>query len=69
MKLSKLTVVAITLGIGLGIGIVCARARIVPGLSIKGLIDPADLIIAGKVESVQQIGVGSIEVRGFIIRV
>ena len=60
MRLSKLTVVAITLGIG----IVCARARPVPSLSIKGLVDPADLIIAGKVERVQQIGVGSIELNG-----
>src|SRR5713226_3899400 len=60
MRLSKLTLVAITLGIG----IVCAKARPVPSMSIKGLVDPADLIIAGKVERVQQTGAGSIELNG-----
>jgi hypothetical protein len=60
MRLSKVTLVAITLGIG----IVCAKAHLVPGLSIKGLVDPADLIIAGKVERVQQTGTGSIELNG-----
>jgi hypothetical protein len=61
MRLSKLTLVAITLGIG----IVCTKARPVPGLSIKGLVDPADLIIAGKVQRVKQTGTGSIELNGF----
>jgi hypothetical protein len=60
MRLSKVTLVAITLGIG----IVCAKARLVLGLSVKGLVDPADLIIAGKVERVQQTGTGSIELNG-----
>jgi HEAT repeat protein len=60
MRPSKLTLVAITLGIG----IVCAKARPVPSLSIKRLVDPADLIIAGKVERVQQTGTGSIELNG-----
>src|SRR5437588_8473723 len=60
MRLSKLTLVAIALGIG----IVCAKARPVPGLSIKGLVDAADLIIAGKVERVQQTGTGSVELNG-----
>ena len=50
--------------IALGIGTICAKARPVPGLSIKGLVDPADLIIAGKVERVQQTGTGSIELNG-----
>ena len=60
MRLSKLTLVAIALGIG----IICAKARPVPGLSIKGLVDAADLIIAGKVERVQQTGTGSVELNG-----
>jgi hypothetical protein len=60
MRLSKSTLVAITLGIG----IICAKARPVPGLSIKGLVDAADLIIAGKVGRVQQTGAGSIELNG-----
>jgi hypothetical protein len=60
MRLSKLTLVAIIFGIG----IVCAKARPVLSLSIKGLVDPADLIIAGKVERVQQTGTGSIELNG-----
>jgi hypothetical protein len=60
MRLSKLTLVAFTLGIG----IVCARARPGPSLSIKSLVDPADLIIAGKVERVLQTGTGSIELNG-----
>lgn len=60
MQFSKLTLLAITIGMG----IVCARGRPVPGLSIKGLVEPADLIIAGKVERVQQTGAGSIELNG-----
>jgi hypothetical protein len=60
MRFSKLALVAITLGIGL----VCAKARPVPSLSMKGLVDRADLIIAGKVERVQQTGAGSIELNG-----
>jgi HEAT repeat protein len=60
MRLSKLTLVAITLGIG----IICAKARPGPSLSVKGLVNPADLIIAGKVERVQQTGAGSIELNG-----
>ena len=60
MRLSKSTLVAITLGIG----IICAKARPVPGLSIKGLVDAADLIIAGKIERVQQTGMGSVELNG-----
>src|ERR1700740_614856 len=59
MKLSRLTLVAIA-----GIGIICAAARLVPGLSIKDLVDVADLIIAGKVERVQQTGTGSVELNG-----
>lgn len=60
MRLSKLALVAIALGIG----IICAKARPVPSLSIKGLVDAADLIIAGKVERVQQTGTGSVELNG-----
>lgn len=60
MKLSNLVLVAITLGIGF----VWANARPVPSLSIKGLVDPADLIIAGKVVGIQQTGAGSIELNG-----
>lgn len=60
MQPSKLTLVAIAIGMG----IVCARGRPVPGLSIKGLVEPADLIIAGKVERVQQTGARSIELNG-----
>jgi hypothetical protein len=60
MGFSKLTLVAITLGIG----VFWAKAHPVPSLSIKGLVDPADLIIAGKVERVQQTGAGSIELNG-----
>jgi hypothetical protein len=60
MRLSKLTLLAITLGIG----IVCAKTRPVPSLSIRGLVDPADLIIAGKVERVQQTAAGSVELNG-----
>lgn len=60
MQLSKLTLVAISFGIG----IVCARGRSVPTLSIKGLVDPADLILAGNVERVQETGAGAIELNG-----
>ena len=60
MRLSKFTLVAIALGIG----IICAKARPVPSLSIKRLVDAADLIIAGKVERVQQTGTGSVELNG-----
>jgi hypothetical protein len=58
MRLSKLTLVALTLGIG----IVCAKPG--PGLSIRGLVDPADLIIAGRLERVHQTGAGAIEFEG-----
>jgi hypothetical protein len=58
MGLSKLTLVALTLGIG----IVCAKLG--PGLSIRGLVDSADLIIAGRVERVHQTGAGAIEFEG-----
>ena len=58
MRLSKLTLVALTFGIG----IVCAKPD--PGLSIRGLVDPADLIIAGRVERVHQTGAGAIEFEG-----
>jgi hypothetical protein len=58
VRLSKLTLLALTLGIG----IVCAKPG--PALSIRGLVGPADLIIAGQVESVQQKGAGSIELNG-----
>src|SRR6267378_6719260 len=58
VRLSNLTVVTLTLGIG----IVCARPG--PSLSIRGLVDSADLIIAGRVERVQQTGEGMIEFEG-----
>jgi len=60
MRLSKLSLVALTLGIGL----VCANAGPQPGPSIRTLVKSADLIIAGRVERVQQTGVGSIELHG-----
>jgi HEAT repeats len=60
LSLSKLTLAAISLGIG----IACAKAGPGPSLSIKGLVDPADLIIAGKVERVEQTGTGSMELNG-----
>jgi hypothetical protein len=52
------------MAVTLGLGILWANARFVPGLSIKGLVDPAELIIAGKVERVQQTGAGTIELNG-----
>jgi len=52
--------VALTLAIGL----VSAKAGPQPGPSIKSLVNSADLIIAGRIERVQQTGVGSIELLG-----
>ena len=60
MRPSKLPLVALTLTIGL----VSAKAGPRPGPSIKSLVNSADLIIAGKIERVQQTGVGSIELLG-----
>ncbi len=61
MRLSKLTLVALALAIG----IVCARAGPGPGgPSTRSLVNSADLIIAGKVERVEQTGTGSIELHG-----
>jgi len=60
MRRSKLTLVAIAIGIG----IAWAKARPVPSLSIRGLVDHADLIMTGKVERVQQTGAGSIKLNG-----
>jgi hypothetical protein len=48
----------------LALGIAYAEAHLVPTLSIKGLADSSDLIIAGKVERVREIGSGSIELNG-----
>src|SRR5258708_1203616 len=58
MRLSKLTLVVLTFGIG----IVCAKQG--QALSIRGLVDAADLIIAGRVERVHQTGAGAIEFEG-----
>jgi hypothetical protein len=60
MRLSQFTLAAIPLALG----IACAEANLVPTLSIKGLTDSSDLIIAGKVERVREIGSGSIELNG-----
>jgi hypothetical protein len=60
MKSTRLIVVAITIAVG----IVCANAEIVPTLSIKRLTESADLIVAGQIERVRQIGSGSISLNG-----
>jgi hypothetical protein len=60
MRPSKLTLVALTLAIGL----VSAKAGPQPGPSIRTLVNTADLIVAGKIERVQQTGMGSIELLG-----
>jgi hypothetical protein len=60
MKAMRLIVVAIALSLG----IAGASAEITPRLSIKRLTESADLIIAGKIERVQQTGSGSISLNG-----
>jgi hypothetical protein len=60
MRPSKLVHVALTLAIGF----VSAKAGPQPGPSIKRLVNSADLIIVGRVERLQQTGVGSIELQG-----
>jgi hypothetical protein len=56
VRLSKLTFVALSFAIG----IVWAKAGPGPINSTRSLVGPADLIIAGKVERVQQTGAGTI---------
>jgi hypothetical protein len=58
LRLLKPTLVAFVLGICF------VHADLVPSISIKSLVDSADVIIAGTVESVQQTGAGSIELGG-----
>lgn len=46
------------------LGLSFLHAEIVPVTSTRSLVDSADLIVAGRVERVQQIGAGSIELNG-----
>lgn len=46
------------------LGTTFVYANLVPGLSTKGLVDSAELIIVGKVERVQQTGTGEITFNG-----
>lgn len=58
MRLLKLTIATLLLGFGL------VYSDVVPVVSVKSLVDPADLIIVGKIERVQQTGAGSIAFSG-----
>lgn len=57
MNCSKLFIVTFILTLGI------LWADVVPQLSIKTLVSQADLIIAGKIESVEQVGQGSLQLQ------
>lgn len=58
MRLLNLTIATLLLGVGF------VYSDVVPVVSVKSLVDQADLIIAGKIQRVQQTGAGSIAFSG-----
>jgi len=58
VRLLNLTIATLLLGVGF------VYSDVVPVVSVKSLVDQADLIIAGKIQRVQQTGAGSIAFSG-----